>query len=57
MSEVKPSTNILELTLFHRVTALALMIVSAVLFAFTILLLPNYGAIKIQFLGLPSLMD
>jgi hypothetical protein len=57
MSEVKPSTNILKLNLFHRATAIALMILSTALFALTILLLPNYGAFKIQFLELPSLMD
>ncbi len=54
---MKPSTNILELNLFHRVTAIALMIISTGLFSLLIVLLPNYAAFKIDFLGLPSLMD
>jgi hypothetical protein len=57
MSDMKPSTNILELNLFHRVTAIALMIISTGLFSLLIVLLPNYAAFKIDFLGLPSLMD
>jgi hypothetical protein len=57
MSEVKPTTYTLELTLFHRLTAIALMIASTGLFGLSIFLLPNYAAFKIQFLGLPSLVD
>lgn len=57
MSSDKPFLNTLQLTQFHRVTAVVMIIIQYTLFAWIHILLINYHAFTIPFINYPSLLD
>lgn len=57
MSSDKSFENVLELTPFHRVAAVIMIIVQYVLFAWAQILLVNYHSFRIPLINYPSLLN